>query len=524
MLLPPHVSGQKLGKYQDLKSTIDEKNVNIGGYIRVSTKKDGQKSSIQNQGKLLRQWAELNGYNLVKNYTDVKSGAYTYLRNEMQLMFKDVEEGKIQGIVAKEIARTSRDVMDILSIKRTLADHGAFFLSIKESYDSRTDDDEFLLIIHGGLAQKERKTTSSRVKITQIIKAKEGKTNVSVPAFGYMLSDDRQYLIRNPVTAPVFCQVIELFLSGWGQLKIAKWLNKQGIRTRRGGLWGTNSVRTILSNPVYLGTTIYNATTLVRDSKGQQKRVVRPREEWIVRENTHEPLITEEEYNKVQTIMRQRREKYNHEWSCDRKYLLSSILRCNVCKGKIYGFADKQCRSITYKYRCLGGNGKCNGKIKIWNMKKIDNTILAFIAEIFSDRANMINFIRRNVDLFTNDLSELVKKREVKKTLLEQINNAIKKQQLAFEQDIITVAEYKERMAELRDNKLAAQKEIDSLNRKLEQIDMIEEKIYKVYEDIKALIDNIDSLPMEEKFQLVNNFTDIFIDGNGNIVDVRFNI
>ena len=289
-------------------------------------------------------------------------------------------------------------------------------------------------------------------------------------------------------------------------------------------MWSTNSVRTILSNPVYLGTTIYNATTLVRDSKGQQKRVVRPREEWIIRENTHEPLITEEEYCKIQMIMQQRREKYNHEWSCDRKYLLSSILRCNVCKGKIYGFMDKQCRNIIRKYRCLGGNGKCDGKIKIWDMKKIDNNVLTFIADIFSDKENMLNFIKRNVDLFTNDLNELVKKREAKKTLLEQTNNAIKKQQLAFEQDIITVVEYKDRMAELRDNKLAAQKEIDSLNRKLEQIDMIEEKINKVYEDVKVGIYNIENLPMEDKFQLVNNFSDIFIDENGNIVDVRFNI
>jgi len=307
MYIPPHITGQNYLEYKDVKKTLDEKELPIGGYVRISTRKDAQKTSIENQKKLLKQWAEVNGYRLVRVYIDVKSGEYTYLRSEIKQMFKDAEAGRIKGVVSKEIARTSRDVMDIITIKRTLSDYGAFFISIKENYDSRTDDDEFLLILHGGLAQKERKTTSSRVKVTQLMKAKEGKTNVPLPAFGYMLSEDRQYLVVNPKTAPIYKQIVEKFLSGWGQLKIAKWLNEQGIPTRRGGQWSTNAVRTVLLNPVYLGITIYNATTLIRDSKGKQKRVVRPKEEWIIKENTHEPLLTEEVFNKIQIIMKQRR-------------------------------------------------------------------------------------------------------------------------------------------------------------------------------------------------------------------------
>ena len=59
-------------------------------------------------------------------------------------------------MVAKEISRASLDVMDILELKREIASYGDFFISIKESYDSRTDDDEFLLILYAALAQKER--------------------------------------------------------------------------------------------------------------------------------------------------------------------------------------------------------------------------------------------------------------------------------------------------------------------------------------------------------------------------------
>lgn len=116
----------------------------------------------------------------------------------MQLLKQDVKSGIIKGIIAKEISRTSRDIMDVLELKRTLESHGAFFISIKENYDSRTDDDEFLLIIYAALAQKERKTTAGRVKITQMLKAREGKTNVPSPAFGYKLSSNKQHLVIDP--------------------------------------------------------------------------------------------------------------------------------------------------------------------------------------------------------------------------------------------------------------------------------------------------------------------------------------
>ncbi|OPX90931.1 MAG: Recombinase [Pelotomaculum sp. PtaB.Bin013] len=529
MFIPPHITSQNYPKHEDAKKTLEEKGLEIGGYIRISTKKDSQKSSIGNQKKLLKQWAEVNGYKLTKIYIDVKSGEYTYLRNEINHMFEDSKLGKIKGVVSKEIARTSRDVMDIITIKRTLSDYGAFFISIKENYDSRTDDDEFLLILHGALAQKERKTTSSRVKVTQLIKAKEGKTNVPLPAYGYMLSENRQKLVVNPETAPIYRQIVVKFLSGWGQLKIAKYLNERGIKTRRGGQWSTNAIRTILLNPVYLGVTIYNVTTLIRDSKGRQKRVVRPREEWIIRENTHEPLITYDEFNRIQMIMNHRKEKYQHEWSCDRKYLGSSILRCATCKGKIYGFKIKPKKrkkdsQYRYYYRCLGVNGKCDGKIKSWDMQTIDDKLLFYIQSFFMDKNKLLKTMKRNINLFSDDPHGLINKREKYRLKLEKVIEAIKKQQLAYEQDIINLEEYKERMTELREEKNTLQMNIDSLNQKLERLDSAEHLVNELFETIKDHIENISELPMNEKFTLIGHFSEIYIDENGDIVDARFHI
>ena len=527
MYIPPHITGQNYPPHQDIKRTIDEKGLEIGGYIRISTRKDSQKSSVENQRKHLEQWAGVHGYRLVRVYTDVRSGEYTYLRNEINLMFNDAKAGKIKGVISKEIARTSRDVMDIISIKRTLSDCGAFFIAIKENYDSRTDEDEFLLVLHGALAQKERKTTSSRVKVTQLIKAQEGKTNVPLPAYGYMLSEDRQYLVINPDTAPVYREIKEKFLAGWGQLKIARWLNGRGIPTRRGGQWSTNAIRTVLSNPVYLGVTIYNVTTLVRDSGGRQKRVVRPREEWVIRENTHQSLITENEFNKIQVLMKHRREKYQHEWSCDRKYLGSSILRCATCKGKIYGFRQKSKRkgnhsSYIYTYRCLGVNGKCHGRIKSWKMQIVDEMLLSFIKSIFSDSEKLLKTLKRNRCLFIDEPDGLINDREKLKMESDRVQEAIKKQQSAYEQNVITLEEYRERMYELREEKQVIQSQIALLNLKLERLGGTEYRISKLFDIISQDIENIGNLPREDMFNLVGHFRDIYINGDGMITDFRF--
>jgi site-specific DNA recombinase len=409
-LIPAHLIGRRLVVLPDPKETLAQRNVEVGGYIRISTKKDSQLTSIENQQKLIAQWAEVNKYRLLRFYVDVKSGEYIYLRNEINQLLEDMRRGKIKGIVSKEISRTGRDIMDILELKRQITSYGGFFISIKEGYDSRTDDDEFLLVLHGALAQKERQTTANRVKVTQIIKAREGKTNVPHPAFGYMLGKDRQHLAVNPETAPVYRLIVAKFLEGWGQLKIAKYLNASGIPSKRGRQWGNNAIKTILSNPVYLGVTIYNTTTLIRDPSGRQKRVMRPREDWIVRERTHEPLITEEEFAMIQQLMSKRREQGAKEWTCDRKYLGSSILRCTECGGKIYGSrypkkANRQKNKEQYYYRycCQGRNGQCSYPMKYWEMGSTDRLIMELFRGIFADRQKLLETIKGQTDFFQED-------------------------------------------------------------------------------------------------------------------------
>jgi len=514
--LPPLVQANNLEEYSDVRETLKETDLNVGGYIRISTKKDSQLTSVENQKKYIAEWAGINKYKIADFYIDVKTGAYSYLRNEMSRLKDDISQGRIKGVVCKEISRTSRDIMDIIELKRSLAAQGAFFISIKEGYDSRTDDDEFLLVIHAGLAQKERKTTSSRVKITQMIKANEGKTNVSKPALGYKLSRDGQHLEINTDTSEVYSLIVNKFLEGWGRLKICKLLNSMGVKTSRGGdNWTTNAVMNILTNPVYLGISMYNVTLTVRDGSGRAKRMVRPREQWIVRENTHPALISVEKFERIQQIIQGRREKEKKEWSCTRKYLLSGLLYCSSCGSKLFGGkipknnargkakADRTGEDYYFYYFDRKIDGMCKNKISHFRMDRVDNIIIKAIQELFL-KDNMIDeIVLRKRYIYDLSLEKEKRECEILKDRLENINSAVKKQQLAFEAEAITLEEYGSRLSELRTQKCRLNSRLRELERKLQTAGGKEEPYLEIREKVKSLIHNIGNMDYEFKEELV---------------------
>jgi site-specific DNA recombinase len=513
--IPPLVTGNRLEQYNDVRDTLGETGMDIGGYIRISTKKDSQKTSIDNQKKYIEEWARVNGYNVVDYYIDVKTGAYSYLRNEMTRLKNHISAGKIKGIVSKEISRTSRDIMDIIELKRSLVNQGAFFISIKEGYDSRTDDDEFLLVIHAGLAQKERKVTGSRVKITQMIKAKEGKTNVPRPALGYMLSKDGQHLVVNPETVEIYHLIVSKFMEGWGRLKICKFLNSRGIKTGRGNTnWSTNAIYSILTNPVYLGVTMYNVTLTVRDSDGKAKRMVRPREQWVIRENTHPALITKEKFERIYQIIQERKEKDNKEWSNTKKYLLSGILYCGSCGGKLYGGKILKNRAqkknkperipddYYHYYFDKKNSGNCKNKVTNYKMSLVDQKVIDTIKNFITDEVLEKSLANKQY-VFNTTMEKDKREREILIDRINAVKSAFKKQYVAYEEGVITLEEYKTRLNELRHQNDQLEAKLSKVNSKLEKSNNGTKAYFEIKERVKSLIDNLDKLDMELKEEII---------------------
>ncbi|ACL74813.1 recombinase family protein [Ruminiclostridium cellulolyticum] len=521
--IPPLVIANNFEQYNDIRNSIGEVGLEVGGYIRISTKKDSQITSIENQKKYIMEWASVNGYKIVDFYIDMKTGAYSYLRQEMVRMKNDISSGKIKGIVSKEISRTSRDILDIIELKRSLANQGAFFISIKEGYDSRTDDDEFLLVIHAGLAQKERKVTGSRVKITQMIKAKEGKTNVPTPALGYKLSPDGQHIIINPATAEIYQLIVKKFLEGWGRLKICKYLNSQGIRTNRGNAsWSTNSIYAILTNPVYLGITMYNITLTVRDDTGKAKRMVRPRDQWIVKENTHQPLITKEKFERIQQLIQDKKQKELKEWSCTKKYLLSGLVYCGSCGSKLYGGrfpkktaklkieSERTPKDYYYYYFDRKTSGVCRNSKANFHMDIVEQKVIEKVKEILLSYDQLDEIINKKHYLFDTRYIKEKKENERLRDRLQTVNSAIRREQSAYEADVITLDEYKTRLDELRRQKLSLDEKLEKINSTPAQSGSLE-----VANKLKETIRSLHNLEQDFQYEIIRKLINkIYIKDN----------
>lgn len=516
---PAHVVGRRLAPLQDPRRTLEEKGLPVGGYIRISTAKDGQKTSIENQQKMLAEWAAVHGYRLVRFYIDVASGKLLHLRSELQELRRDVREGVIKGLVAKEISRTSRDVLDVLQLKRELASAGAFLIAVKEGYDSRKDDDEFLLVLHAALAQKERKTTAGRVKLTQLIKAREGRTNVPSPAFGYRLAPDKQRLVPDPTTAPVYRLIVERFLEGWGRAKICQFLNARGIPSKRGKVWHPNAVKVMLANPVYLGVTIYNATCRVRTPDGREKLVLRPEEEWVIREQTHEPLIDRETWERVQQLLARRRELGVRSWTGTRRYLGSGLLRCAVCGGRLFG---SRIRNYLY-YRCLGNSGRCPGGTKYWRMEQVDRLVLGLLRSMLADREKLAREIAAQTDLLAGEAAQEAQAVEELRHKLGRIEKAMAREQAAYEAEAITLEEYRQRLAVLRGERADHLTRLRRLEARLARAEEGRPAAEEVCARVAAKVDHLLALPEEEKRAYLDAvFEEIYLAPGYRITDVVY--
>lgn len=255
---------------------------------------------------------------------------------------------------------------------------------------------------------------------------------------------------------------------------------------------------------------------------------MRPRDEWIVREGTHEPLISCEEWEKVQQIIQKRREKDTKEWTCDRKYLGSSILRCAECGGKIFGFRYPKRRrpgECFFYYRCMGTNGRCSRPMKHWDMEKVDWLILELVRSMFADKERLMQAVALQSGVLEQDTETLSAEREKVKQALEQVERAMRRQQVAYEEEAITLEEYRQRAAELREEKYMLVQKLENLNEKLSKSDALMDRLNAIYEKISKKLNRIHELPYEEKVTYVSSiFEAVYLRAEYTIADVVFKL
>lgn len=276
-------------------------------YARVSTEHEAQLSALENQvqyyDNILASHPE---WELYKRYIDEGiTGTSIKKRKNFKKMMEDAKNGCFDLIVTREVSRFARNTVDTLQETRKLKKMGVEVYFTEDNIWTFNDEDgELKLTIMATLAQNESKKTSQRVKAGQKISFENGVFYGTGNILGYdKVGKD---MVINEEQAEIVRLIFSLFLKGLGSTKIKYELEKKGYLTSTGlKTWSASYIIRILQNPFYCGTIIYRKS-YVPDYLEQKAVTNNGQVEQVIVEGKHQPLVSKEDFNKVQEMIKER--------------------------------------------------------------------------------------------------------------------------------------------------------------------------------------------------------------------------
>lgn len=356
-------------------------NYNVGIYLRLSNDDDraGESVSIENQRNLLVNYAkEQENWNIHDIYVDDGISGTTFERAGVQRLLDDAKSGIINLILVKDLSRFGRNYIQVGQyIDYIFPMYNIRFIALNDNIDTLHSNSSSMdmLPIMNVFNEWHAANTSKKVRSVLAQNAKEGKYIASYAAYGYLKSDDEKHtpIIDEPA-AKVVRRIFELRATGITPTQIAKKLNAEGVpipsdyRAQRLGVpnqykntfhyWSHVAVRNILSNPIYIGNLAQQRYTTV--SFKNHKSVRRSKDEWVIAEHTHEPIISQELWDKCQEVDR----CASHGKIMKKGIVLplNSMMFCPDCgaKMKLNGHSKKAKAdgSVNYFYVC-GTYSRC---------------------------------------------------------------------------------------------------------------------------------------------------------------------
>lgn len=516
----------------------------VGNYIRLSESDEDKtyesdSESVINQRHLLMDFVKENGFTFVDEYVDDGYTGTNFNRPGFQRMIKDIESGRINCVITKDLSRLGRNHVGCGNLlEEYFPANKIRFISILDGVDTFLDSaNNDIAPFKSLFNDMTSKDTSKKIRSILKNKKQQGKFIGSKPCYGYMRdSEDKGHLIPDSEVAPVVKKIFKMAYYGNGVSDIVSYLNDNNIKcpsTYKGtksssrqkfNMWTISSVNKLLKNRIYTGDMVQNKQTKM--SYKSQKKITLDESLWIIVENTHEALVSKAMFDSIQNAPS--RTRITH---CNReKRLLENLLTCKECGNtlSVLHRKNKNYKDNTYwsvncnKYARDPRRKLCYPHFFPYD--KLEEKIMSAIK----------NTCQRYLDsLNVKELSEKIK-RERKK-----VKNEHQKERESL---VLDIEELKRKMDALYDDKFngiisadnyvrlssQTEKQIASLNSRIYEIDnegnQIKEdtkEIIKYEEQIKALL-NLDEPNRELIKTLVKR---IYIDKDKNIeIQYRFKV
>ena len=274
--------------------TIFDLPLRVTFYARVSTDKDEQLNSLENQVQYYTQFIqEKRNWAYVQGYVDEGiSGTSTKKRDSFLRMIADAKAGRFDFIITKEISRFSRSTLDSIKYTQELLEHDVGVLFQNDNINTLDSDSEFRLVVMAGVAQDEVRKLSERLKFGFRQAIKNGHVLGNDKLWGYDKKDC--VLTINEAEAQVVRRIFDLYANQqMGIRRISQTLLDEGFTSRKGNAFNVLTIRHILCNPKYKGWYCANKSQTV-DYRSKRK-VFLDESEWVMYPDPSIPAIVSEE-------------------------------------------------------------------------------------------------------------------------------------------------------------------------------------------------------------------------------------
>lgn len=368
----------------------------IAAYCRVSTDKDEQLDSLENQKAFFLEYAKKYNHKLVHLYADEGiSGTRMKKRTEFLRLMQDAKLGNFEAVIVKDISRFARNTVDFLQSIRELKSLGINTIFVTANMES-LGESEFVLTIFGAMAQEESANLSKRVKFGKRINAEKGRVPQRI--FGYDRIDN--YTLRiNEEEAKIVRQIYRMYIEeGLGCRSISLKLNAEGKKTKFQCDWNPRGVRRVLVNPIYYGHYINHKYEIADYLTGKQVRI--SQDEHFHHSRPEWAIITREMFQKAQDQMEARRKQYNTgkpfvEARHSTKYIFSTLIKCEHC-GRSFCRKNYHYKSTRVYWKCTTNDHftaeRCDNRIKL-NEDDLLAQIRSYLSCLIKDKDEFIRTI-----------------------------------------------------------------------------------------------------------------------------------
>ncbi len=324
----------------------------VASYCRVSTDRDDQANSFESQQRYFKEYIDRQpDWELYQVYADEGiTGTSTKKRAAFNRMIADAHMGKFQLILTKEVSRFSRNILDTISYTRELKVLGVGVVFMNDGINSLDPDAELRLSIMGSMAQEESRKTSSRVKWGQTRRMEQGVV-FGRSLLGYDVKDGKMTVNRSG--AEIVRQIFYKYgVEKKGTSVIARELREAGYKTLSGNAkWSNTYIIKVLKNEKYVGDLVQKKT-ITPDYLSHTKKYNHGEEEMVVIRNHHEPIISRELWDIVQSEMKKRDRKGDYDGGHSNRYVFSGKIKCGECGASFV--SRKKIRKDGTSYRRWG--------------------------------------------------------------------------------------------------------------------------------------------------------------------------